>query len=103
MKWYQNIYLGEGVRPRYKKYKKWIQNKKTVPGVYLITLSENPDNIMEIISSIMLIQEYERYGCPEIIGMALGKEEAVRIVQRIVEEMYRGTGDFHLKEYLQSR
>lgn len=103
MKWCQKIYLGEGVRPRYRKYKRWIQKKKPVPGVYLITLSENPHHMMEIISSMMLIREYERWDCPEIIGMAFGKEEAVRIVQRIVEEMYRSTGEFHIKEYLQSR
>ena len=71
---------------------------KFVPDIYVVTLSDNPGNILE-----MLVQRSARAICPLIIGMAKGKDGAIRMVQDIIEQVYTETGDFKIKEYLKNR
>ena len=47
-----------------------------------------------------LFQKYFRKHAPIIIGIASNYEEAVAIVQKIVEESLERTGTCDLKEYL---
>ena len=86
-----------------KKIKKKLNSGKPVLGIYLLTLSENPVNLMDIIPAAMLIQK-SFYGiCPKIIGMAKGKEEALEMVRSLIDEMYRETGTFATAEYIENR
>ena len=34
-----------------------------------------------------------------IVGVAIGKDEAVSLVQRIIDDVYTKTGDFNVREY----
>ena len=76
---------------------------KVALGVYLVTLSENPGNLLEIIPSYMLIQKSYYAKCPEIIGMAKGKDEATDLAVDIVKNIYGETGAFQVKEYFKNR
>ena len=100
--WQENFLTGESVKNP-NKIKKKLNNGKLVPGIYLLTLSENPVNLMDIIPAAMLIQK-SFYGiCPKIIGMAKGKEEALEMVRSLIDEMYRETGNFATAEYIENR
>ena len=80
-----------------------LNSGKPVLGIYLLTLAENPVNLMDIIPAAMLIQK-SFYGiCPKIIGMAKGKEEALEMVRSLIDEMYRETGTFATAEYIENR
>ena len=72
-------------------------------GVYLVTLSENPGNLLEIVPSYMLIQKSYYARCPEIVGMAKGKDEAIDLAVDIVKNIYGETGAFQVKEYFKNR
>ena len=97
LKWQENFLAGESVKDPEK------IKKKPVLGIYLLTLSENPVNLMDIIPAAMLIQK-SFYGiCPKIIGMAKGKEEALEMVRSLIDEMYRETGTFATAEYIENR
>ena len=76
---------------------------KFVPGVYVVTLSDNPGNILEILSAAELMQASVRAICPPVVGLANGRDGAIRMVQEIVEEVYRETGDLKIREYLENR
>lgn len=102
LKWQKKYYISEGVKSPVKIQSK-INAGKPVPGIYLLTLSDNPGNIMEIVPAVTLIQKTAYDLCPVIIGMARGKDEALELVQRIVEEVYRETGSFGIKEYMKNR
>lgn len=51
----------------------------------------------------MLVQRGARAICPLIIGMAKGKDGAIRMVRDVIEQVYTETGDFKIKEYLKNR
>ena len=88
LKWQENFLAGESVKDP-EEIKKKLNSGKPVLGIYLLTLSENPVNLMDIIPAAMLIQK-SFYGiCPKIIGMA--------------KEMYRETGTFATAEYIENR
>ena len=102
LKWQDNFLAGKSVKNP-GKIKKKLNSGKLVPGIYLLTLSENPSNLMDIIPAAMLFQK-SFYGiCPEIIGMAKGKEEALEMVRSLIDEMYTETGTFAIAEYIENR
>lgn len=102
LQWQENFMTGESVKNP-AKIKKKLNNGKLVPGIYLLTLSENRKNLMEVIPAAMLVQK-SFYGiCPKIIGMAKGKDEALEMVRSLVDEMYTKTGSFATAEYIENR
>ena len=102
LKWREDYYVGEGIKDA-EKTKKRIDAGKVALGVYLVTLSENPGNLLEIIPSYMLIQKSYYAKCPEIIGMAKGNDEATDLAVDIVKNIYGATGAFQVKEYFKNR
>ena len=102
LKWQEDYYVAEGIKDA-EKTKKRIDAGKVALGVYLVTLSENPGNLLEIIPSYMLIQKSYYAKCPEIIGMAKGKDEATDLAVDIVKNIYGETGAFQVKEYFKNR
>ena len=77
----------------------WMQ-ENPVPGIYLVTFSDNPHNILEIIPAVTLFQKTAARLCPEIVGMAKGMDEAMELVQMIVQTVYEETGDVLVEKYL---
>ena len=102
LKWKKKYYIGESVKAPVKIQSK-INAGKPVPRIYLITLSDNPGNIMEIVPAVMLIQRTAYDLCPAIIGMAKGKEEAIELAAKIAEEVWKETGSFDIEEYMKNR
>ena len=39
--WYKNLYVGDTAKKKQKKWMRRIENKKAVPGVWLLTLSDD--------------------------------------------------------------
>lgn len=102
LRWNKRLYIGANVKEP-EKIKEKINQNKFVPGIFLITLSSNPDNLLEIISALMLKQDTLRSLCPEIIGIAHGKEEAMKLVESILNQVYQETGTFQVQNYLKNR
>ncbi len=100
--WQENFMTGESVRNP-GKIKKKLNGGKLVPGIYLLTLSENPSNLLDIIPAAMLVQRSFCGICPRIIGMAKGKDEALEMVRSFIEEIYTETGAFAIAEYIENR
>lgn len=97
MKFYKYLYVGETVE-----HVGILKQKLKIHAmvrVYLVTLACGDDQL-EIYSSMLLMQKYFRKHAPIIIGIASNYEEAVAIVQKIVEESLERTGTCNLKEYL---
>lgn len=102
LRWQRDLLIGETVK-KPKKIKKKLNNGKFVCGIYLLTLSGNPSDLLDIIPAAMLLQK-SFYGiCPKIIGMANGKEEALEMVRSLIDAVYRETGTFEIAEYLENR
>ncbi|MDO5362159.1 MAG: hypothetical protein Q4F03_05860 [Eubacteriales bacterium] len=102
VKWIKNYYTGEGVEEPARIRRK-INAGKFVPEIYLLTLSNHPDNLCDIIPAFMLMQKGYREICPLIFGMAKGKDEAMEMAAELLGEIYRETGSFKVAEYLKNR
>ena len=102
LKWLDGYYIGDGIQGNVRIQSK-INAGKAVPGIWLITLSDNPDNLMEIIPADMLLVRSVYDTCPMIIGMAKGKKGAIKQVKKIIETMYKKTGSLAIRDYLKNR
>ena len=102
MKWIRNYYVDETIKDPGRTRARIIVGKY-VPGIYVVTLSDNPGNILEILSTAVLTQRGARAICPPIVGIAKGKDGAVQMVQDIIEQVYRETGNLKIREYLENR
>ena len=103
LEWYHKLYFSESARKHGRCVIYKLKQGKFVPGYYVITLSDHPDHLMEIIGTAYLVQKPLRSLCPMVIGVTKDKEEALELVQRILMETYEHRGDFKVREYLQDR
>ena len=101
--WYVHLYVGEKAKKQVRKTMGRINKRKPTPGVYLLTLPHNQKNVMEIVSTSVLLQETAHMRCPQVIGIARGKEEAYALMQRILKDTYANTGSFQVERYLNLR
>lgn len=99
MDMYPRLYVGESVKNPNKLIHKLQKHAKRIDA-YVITLSKNPYDQLEIYKAGYLSQKYYRENPPYIIGIAAHYEEAVEIITRIAEETVAARGDCRLKEYL---
>lgn len=102
LKWHKHYYTGSGVKNS-SRIRRRLEHGKPVPGIYLITLSDNPRNLLEILSALTLIQESAADMCPEIVGIAKGKEEAMDLVTEMIRTIFSETDGFEVKEYWKNR
>ena len=99
--YHPGIYLGDSIRgKKLDKLKKKLENKPLFSGLFLITLSRNASDQLEIYAAKQLAQSYYRKNPPYVIGITGTYEEAVKIVEQIVRECLEARGDCALKEYL---
>lgn len=105
MKWYRPLYLGEKAKAAKLKTLKKVKGKQVQWDTYFITLPSNPSNLLDIIHANQLLWPYYRSRRVRrkiyVIGIAKGREEAFELVQSIVDEVYRETGGFNIRAYLQ--
>lgn len=95
------LYLGEGIKKqKLDKIKRKLTGKPLFAGVYVLALARNPVDQLEIMDAKQLAQRFYESHALHIIGIAKNYEEALRLVERIVQECMDTRGDCKLKEYL---
>ena len=76
MKWYHKLYLSDSASKHARRTIYKLKHGKFAPGYYLITLSDHPDHLLEIIGTAYLVQRPLWELCPMVVGIARYKEEA---------------------------
>ena len=101
LQFFPKLYLGEGINAdKLDKIKKRLEEKPVLSNVYVITLAKNPENQLEIYDAKQLAQSYYVKYPPYIVGLASDHDEALAVLERIVQECFRARGDCRLKEFL---
>lgn len=96
-----NLYIGEGIDVRkLDKIKKKLVSKPLLTNVYLITLAQNPNDQLDILSARLLAQSYYQKLTLQVVGIAGGYEDALKLLERIANECLAERGDCSLREYL---
>lgn len=100
--WAEDYFVGKGIKDPDAVRKKLDQQKLAV-GIFLLTFSRNNQNLMELLPASMLKQRANYERCPEIFGMAKGKDGAIDLMTEILVTCYQKNGNYNLKEYLRNR
>ncbi len=99
--YHPGLYLGESMKGRkLEKIKKKLENRPLFSGVFIVALSGNAREQLEIYSARQLRWHYYAKYPPYVVGIAGNHPEAVGLVVQITEECLRSRGDCALKEYL---
>lgn len=100
--YHPKLYLGGSIRKKnLDKIKKKLEKKPIFSGVFLIAVSRNRFDQLEVYSARQLCQSYYQNYPPYVVGIAGNREEAVGLVEEIVRECLQARGDCALKEYLE--
>lgn len=95
------LYLGDGIkREKLDTIKKKLGKGAFPPGVFLVSLSRNAHDQLEIYDARQLRWRYYEKYPPYVVGLAGNWDEAVRLVAQIAAECQKARGDCALKEYL---
>jgi len=101
LQYHHRLYLGESIsESKLDKIKKRLQKYPLLSNVYLITVSRNPVDQLDIFDAKQLVQNYYRKHPIYVIGIASDYNEALSVIETIVQECLKERGDCALKEYL---
>lgn len=103
LQWYDKLYVSEDMGKHMNRTINRLKRRKFVPGVYLLTLPTNEHNLLDIVPSWVLFQKNYHKRCPMIIGMAKSQESAYDLVEQILMETYKNTGNFLVEAYIEDR
>lgn len=103
MIWYKEYYAGESIGPKKEKVKWKIIHNAGQLDVYVIALSSNPQNLLDIISSIELMQKAYPRQDMMVVGIDKGYDNAVNLAGRIIMDVFQKTGNLNIREYFLER
>lgn len=102
IEYHPRLYLGEGIRrEKLDKIKKKLEKNPRFSSVFLLAVSRNATDQLEIYSAKQLRWKYYRKYPPLIVGIAADYGDALGLVEKIAKECLEARGDCALKEYLQ--
>lgn len=99
MKWYDALWVGPQAAKKKRKIISSIKQRKRLANTWIITLASNPSESLDIIPSGMLVNPAYPADDLYILGIALGKQEALELVEKMVDYIYRETGTLNIREY----
>ncbi|MGI6007823.1 MAG: hypothetical protein ACOX8E_10080 [Ruminococcus sp.] len=100
LKWYKNLYVGNTAKKKEKAIRRKISCGIGTLDVYVITLAAGQNNNLDIFSAAQLLKAQVRKRCPMIVGIAVGYEEALEVVEQIVKEVWERTGTVEIRSWL---
>jgi len=103
MVWYKDLYVDKNIIQKKDKIKWKIRHNAGLINIFVITMSRSQTGLLEIISTIELMQKSYPKEELFIVGIAKGYETACQLACNIVMEIFEKTGNFQIKEFLLER
>lgn len=99
--YHKNLRIGKSIKTdKLDKIIKKLEKRPLLSGVFVIAVSRNYSDQLEIYQAKELAHRYYQNNPPFIIGLAGSKEEAFALVEELVQNCLKDRGDCALKEYL---
>ena len=99
MEFYRDLYVGESLIKKQNKVVRKLSRNIGQLSIYVITLAEGKD-LLEIYHCGILKQKYLKKVSPFIVGIAKGYDEAIELMQVIVNDTFDATGNYQVKDYI---
>ena len=100
MKYYFKLYVDEKIKEKQTEVVEKITNNKRQLETYLITLTKNEANHLEIFNSLLLIQKAIEKEDLFVVGISSGYAKALELVEKITQEVYDETGGTNIRNYV---
>lgn len=100
IRWYRSLYMDDEVRKNPEKCKKRVMKRRPwKKNYYVLVLAANPNNLFEIMETRQLFfRHYARFDM-YVVGLAVDYEGAVKLLQQMLEEIYRADDSFSPRKY----
>ena len=96
-----HLYLGEGIKiEKLDKLKNDLINTPIFTKVFLITISANPSDQLDILESKYLTYPYYNTHELHVVGLAGSNKSAIDLIQTIVQDCLDEQGNVDLKSFL---
>lgn len=99
IRWYKKLYMSESAKQERYKIVWKVKHKAGLINTYLITIPLFGNNQLEIVNSSELLQKHYNYTTTCIVGIAVGYEEALKLVEKIVTDVLAETKNVCIREY----
>ena len=76
-----------------------LERKETQLNKYLVVLSKNSNNQLEIFDSILLIQKIYEMDNLFVVGIADGYDGALEMIEKLTQEVYDITRGTDIRNY----
>ena len=97
MRWYRPLYLSKNTADQIDKIREKAAAGAWVPGIYFVTLSSEPGHLLDLFHNTMLkesiFRDVQRL---DIVGVAQGRMEALRMVEKIVKDKTADAAYHHI-------
>lgn len=92
MNWYKHLSIGEKAQKEKQRLLKAASGRLPVKGLYFVLLPAHEKNLYDIISHVYLLQDYYQEKELYVVGIALGKGEAVSLAADLASKAVSETG-----------
>lgn len=99
MRWAKELYLSERTAKKKDKIIRKANRGVGMISIYFISLASNEENLFDIFHAAYLKQAAFYRQDPFVVGIASDYDEALEMTRQMVEDIYRETGDFRVREY----
>lgn len=100
MRYYCELYWSEELKDKKEKILAKLEANKLQLDKYLIVLTENPENHLEFFDSALLKQPIFQQRELFLVGIADGYSGALKLVEKIMQEVYDVTEGTDIRQYL---
>lgn len=101
MRLWDHLYMGQNANRARTGILKGLRSGSLLPDTYVITLPENGKHIFDICPVSLLSGRERQREDLLILGIARGYQEAVQVTGQMVDDMYRQTGGFDWRIYME--
>lgn len=100
MRWWKHLYMGSHAAKKRSELLRGIREKAFLPEVYVITLPESGNHILDIRPVGLLKDEERKSRDFLILGVAKGYGESKELIRQMIDDMYQRTGSFDWRAYM---
>lgn len=99
MQWAEHLYLSDRTAAKKETIIRKANRGVGMVSIYFIALASNPENLLDIFHGAYLKEPAFYRQNPYIVGIASGYDEALELTRQLIEDVYRETGAFRVREY----
>ena len=103
MKFFNNLYVSESLEKKRDKIINKLASGRYPLTVYILALIEEGENQLEFYSTVLFKQKLISDTGIFVVGIASDYDDAVYLVKKIVEDVYKETGGLDIRSYIRER